>query len=76
MIVKDEEKYLDKCLKSLLPLTECNLAELIIVDTGSTDNTVEIAKKYTDKVYFKKWNNSFQRQETIVFLLPRESTFL
>ena len=44
MIVKDEEKYLDKCLKSLLPLTECNLAELIIVDTGSTDNTVEIAK--------------------------------
>ena len=44
MIVKNEEKVLARCLESLKGLWE----ELIIVDTGSTDNTKEIAKKYTD----------------------------
>lgn len=59
MIVRDEEKFLDNCLKSLKPLLDLNLAELIIVDTGSIDNTIEISKKYTEKVYFKEWNNNF-----------------
>lgn len=59
MIVRDEEKFLDNCLKSLKPLLDLNLAELIIVDTGSVDKTIEIAKKYTNKVYFKEWNNNF-----------------
>lgn len=59
MIVKNEEKNIDRCLKSLKPLVENNLAEIIIVDTGSTDNTVEIAKKYTEKVYFHPWRDSF-----------------
>lgn len=59
MIVRDEEKFIDNCLKSLKPLLDLELAELIIVDTGSIDNTVEISKKYTNKVYFKKWNNNF-----------------
>lgn len=59
MIVRDEKKFLDDCLKSLKPLIDSGIAELIVVDTGSVDNTVEIAKKYTDKVYFKKWNNNF-----------------
>lgn len=59
MIVRDEKKFLDNCLKSLKPLMDLEIAELIVVDTGSVDNTVEIAKKYTDKVYFKKWNNNF-----------------
>ncbi|MGD9161223.1 MAG: glycosyltransferase, partial [Desulfobacteraceae bacterium] len=35
--------------------------ELIIVDTGSTDSTVDIAKKYTDKIYFHPWENSFSK---------------
>lgn len=59
MIVRDEEKFLDNCLKSLKPLLDLKLAELIIVDTGSVDSTIEIAKKYTNKVYFKEWNNNF-----------------
>ncbi|GAA0085623.1 hypothetical protein UT300007_20620 [Clostridium sp. CTA-7] len=59
MIVRDEEKFLDNCLKSLKPLVDLNLAELIVVDTGSIDKTIEIAKKYTSKVYFKEWNNNF-----------------
>lgn len=59
MMVKNEEKYLDKCLSSLRVLMEGLTSELIIVDTGSTDNTVEIAKRYTDKIYFHEWNNNF-----------------
>ncbi|RMC99074.1 glycosyltransferase, partial [Clostridium autoethanogenum] len=66
MMVKNEEKYLDKCLRALSPILHNLDSELIIVDTGSTDNTVEIAKKYTDKVYFHKWNNNFSEMRNIV----------
>lgn len=59
MMVKNEEKYLDKTLSSLKPIREKIKSELIILDTGSTDKTVEIAKKYTSKVYFKEWNDNF-----------------
>lgn len=59
MIVKDEEKYLDKTLTALKPLMKEVESELIIVDTGSTDKTVEIAKSHTDKVYFKEWTGDF-----------------
>ena len=55
MIVKNEEKVLAGCLDSLKGLWE----ELIIVDTGSTDATKEIAKKYTDKVYDFTWTGNF-----------------
>ncbi len=59
MIVKNEEKYLEQCLNALKPILEKVDSELIIADTGSTDNTVEIAKKFTDKVYHFEWINDF-----------------
>src|SRR5580704_17125320 len=46
MIVRNESYQLEKCLKSIRPY----VAEIIIVDTGSQDNSVEIARKYADKV--------------------------
>ena len=55
MIVKNEEKVLARCLDSLAPAMD----EIIIVDTGSEDQTKEIAKRYTDKVYDFKWTGSF-----------------
>lgn len=57
MIVKNEEEFLENCLDSVKDYVD----EIIIVDTGSTDNTVEIAEKFTDKIYFHPWENSFSR---------------
>jgi glycosyltransferase involved in cell wall biosynthesis len=55
MIVKNEEKVLQRCLDSVYGIVD----EIIIVDTGSTDSTKEIALKYVDKVYEFEWTNSF-----------------
>lgn len=65
MMMKDEEKNIDRCLKSLVPIINSGLAELIIVDTGSTDNSIEIAKNYTKQVYEHPWNNNFSDMRNI-----------
>ena len=57
MIVKDEEEFLPGCLESVKEAVD----EIIIVDTGSTDRTVEIAKSYGAKVYFHPWENDFSK---------------
>lgn len=69
MMIKNEERYLDKTLNALVPLMNEIDSELIILDTGSIDSSIEIAKKYTDKVYFEKWNNDFgkMRNESISY---------
>ncbi|MCL1831756.1 MAG: glycosyltransferase family 2 protein [Oscillospiraceae bacterium] len=59
MIVKNEEKYLKDCLTALQPLLNAVPSELVIVDTGSTDRTVEIAESFTDKVYHFEWIGDF-----------------
>lgn len=59
MIVKNEEKYLERCLNGLKPILEQVDSELIIADTGSTDRTVEIAKKFTDNVFYFEWIKDF-----------------
>ncbi|GIQ70738.1 hypothetical protein XYCOK13_35620 [Xylanibacillus composti] len=46
MIVKNEEDTLSRCLDTIADLVD----EINIVDTGSTDSTVEIARQYTDRV--------------------------
>lgn len=63
MIVKNEEAVLDTCLNSIKDLVD----EIIIVDTGSTDKTKEIAKKYTDKIYDFKWVDDFSKARNYSF---------
>lgn len=65
MIVKNEERNLERTLKPLKQLNKYIETEIIIVDTGSEDKTIDIAKKYTDKVYFHKWNNNFAHMRNI-----------
>jgi glycosyltransferase involved in cell wall biosynthesis len=55
LIVKDEEKVLKRCLESVKDVID----EIIVVDTGSTDKTKEIALNYTEKLYSFKWTDSF-----------------
>lgn len=55
IIMKNEEKNLDRCLASI----GSEAFELILVDTGSTDKTIEIAKKYVPKIYQFNWCNDF-----------------
>ncbi|HLG23887.1 MAG TPA: glycosyltransferase [Candidatus Nanoarchaeia archaeon] len=55
MITKNEEKYLESCLKSVQGIVD----EIIIADTGSTDNTKEVAAKFGAKVWGIKWSDDF-----------------
>ena len=71
MIVKDEEKNIGRCLKSLKPLVDSNLAEYIIVDTGSTDKTIEIAQEYTNNIYHYKWTGNFSDARNYSILFAR-----
>ena len=55
MITKNEETYLENCLNSVKDIVD----EIIIVDTGSTDKTKEIAKKFGAKIFDFKWIDDF-----------------
>lgn len=63
IIVKDSEATLDRCLSSFAPVVD----EIIVVDTGSKDKSVEIAGKYTDKVYFFDWIDDFSAARNYSF---------
>lgn len=63
MIVKNEEAVLSRCLDSIADLMD----EIIIVDTGSTDHTKEIAARYTDKIYDFEWVEDFSAARNYSF---------
>jgi len=65
MIVKNEEKLISRCLDSYADLFD----EIIIVDTGSTDNTKKEAAKYTKNIYDYQWNNNFADARNYAFSL-------
>ncbi|MEJ2615730.1 MAG: glycosyltransferase family 2 protein, partial [Ignavibacteriaceae bacterium] len=55
MIVKNEEKYLHDCLKSVNDIVD----EIVLVDTGSSDKTINIAKEFKASVYSYTWIDDF-----------------
>lgn len=75
LMVKNESKHLEHCLRSLVPVLQALDSELIVVDTGSTDDSVEIAKKFTDRVYCHEWNNDFGAMRNTVLSYARGEWF-
>ncbi len=67
MIVRDEETVLERCLKSVAGAVD----EIVIVDTGSTDATKEIAARYTDKIYDFDWVDDFSAARNFSFSKAR-----
>lgn len=63
MIVKNEEDVLARCLSSVYELFD----EIIIIDTGSSDKTKEIAKQFTSKIYDFEWINNFSAARNYSF---------
>jgi glycosyltransferase involved in cell wall biosynthesis len=61
LIVKNEEKDLPRCLESFKDIVK----EIVVVDTGSTDRTVEIAKSYGARVEFFEWTNDFAEARNV-----------
>ncbi len=55
MIVKNEERFLRKCLES----AQDDVDEIIIVDTGSTDGTLDIAREFGAKIVSYEWTDDF-----------------
>lgn len=63
MIVKNEEAVLARCLKSVRAIAD----EIVIVDTGSDDETIAVAKQFTDRVYPFDWLNDFSAARNFSF---------
>ena len=66
MIVKDEEKNLPRCLDSIKPLLEMGV-QLVVVDTGSSDRTMEIAEEYGAELYQHPWERNFAKHRNQSF---------
>jgi len=61
MIVKNEERFLPECLASIKNVAD----DIIVVDTGSTDRTVEIAKSFGARVIEIEWPNDFAKARNV-----------
>jgi tetratricopeptide (TPR) repeat protein len=63
MIVRDEEEMLGRCLEAVAPAVD----EIVIVDTGSVDGTIEIARSFGARVIEREWTGSFSDARNVSF---------
>jgi glycosyltransferase involved in cell wall biosynthesis len=63
MIVKNEERVLARCLDSIQGAVD----EIVIVDTGSTDATKDVALRYTDRIFDFQWCDDFAAARQFAF---------
>ena len=67
MIVKDEEKVIERCLNTVIDIVD----EIIIVDTGSQDSTKDKVKKYKADIYDFPWQDDFAEARNFAFSKAR-----
>jgi len=65
MIVKNEEEFIEGALESVQDIAD----QIVILDTGSTDGTIKIAKKYDTEIHYFEWQDDFSaaRNESIKY---------
>ena len=63
LIVRDEQDVIGRCLNCALKFAD----EIVVVDTGSVDETVSEVKKFTQNVYFFKWCDDFSAARNFAF---------
>ncbi len=61
MIVKNEERVLEKCLKSIKVHLKNIVDDIVVVDTGSTDNTLKIVEEFGCRLFHFEWCNDFSK---------------
>ena len=62
IICRNSSDVIERCLESIK-----DADEIVVVDTGSFDNTIEIAKRYTDKVY-EYWGATKEEEKRRAFM--------
>ena len=70
VVCYNEEDNIERCLKSLLWADE-----IVVVDSFSTDRTIELCKKYTERIYQRKWPGFIQQKTYAVSLAQYEWVF-
>lgn len=72
IITKNEAEHLQKCLEALKPYP----FEIVVTDTGSEDDSVEVARRYTDRVYEFEWINDFSAARNFCISRASHNTIL
>ncbi|MDA8337445.1 MAG: glycosyltransferase [Peptococcaceae bacterium] len=72
LIVRDEEPVIGRCLNSVQEIAD----EIVVVDTGSGDQTKDIVSRYTDKVYDFVWVDDFAAARNFAFSLATRDYIL
>lgn len=67
LIVKNEERFLPACLQSIQPIAD----DIIVVDTGSTDNTIAIAQSFGARITQIEWPDDFSAARNVGLGLVR-----
>lgn len=67
LIVRDEARFLDGCLDSVTDLVD----EIVVVDTGSVDDTVAIAERHGARVAHEPWRDDFAHARNVALDLAR-----
>ena len=76
LLVSNRKDTIRKCMESIKPLLEAVPSELIVVDTGSTDGSIEIVKEYTDNIITFTWCNDFSAARNAGLKLAKGKWFL
>lgn len=72
MIVRNDARVIARCLDSIRHIAD----EIIIVDTGSTDETLQIAARYTDRIYHFEWTDNAAAARNYAFRLAAKNYIL